>query len=691
MGEAAYQIDLGAPTTDDCVWFVAKARGKASGPRLVALCDEMERQQATLIENTDRCIAVFQYGGDAKDLDPQDHYPIDEASLTYNAAQNAVETVHAKVIKSRIAPMPLTNGGGYLQRHRAKEMGKAIEGVLDESECDQIEEDVMMDALVTDHGAGAIKVLEVRGRDGEERVKLEHVPIEDVWFDEAEIRQRKPSCTYHVPRDGYDAHKVLELYAREGDDYPGLVGTVESRRAAILSAASKRDTSARGRKVTPMSKYRVDVYEAWHPPTCFEEYDEDEEYDDEETGEKATRKVRKVKHDGRHVVAVPGPDGTLIDEPWEEDHAPILLMVPRPRRRSIWGLSLMRSLLAPQREYEKVTLKIQHQHQKMGVSGFSAPKQAEVNVREITAGTFGAGFLMEHEGPVGVTPLVTEPVAQGTYAYAESIPRNMLERNGISTLSASSQVPAGLSQASGKALQVFEDFEDVRLISYHRARERWKVALSWMIVRACKRIVERNGSYRVGYRGKQGLEHIDWKDFLDLIKDKDSFVLKVFPVSQLSKQPAAKFAQLTELLNAGAITVEQFKRLFELPDLEAENQLDTADTDVIDRAMDIMVTTGRYLSPEPFDNLDLIIQRAGKFYNLCRQQEVPENRLQLLRDYMEDAKTLKTPPAPEAMPGAPAGMPPPGGPTAGPGGMAPPDGPLPGMPGAPPAPLPMAA
>src|SRR5690606_33942866 len=119
----------------------------------------------------------------------------------------------------------------------------------------------------------------------------------------------------------------------------------------------------------------------------------------------------------------------------------------------------------------------------------------------------------------------------------------------------------------------------------------------------------RGVDYKARYRGKKGLETISWKDVL---LDFESFRMRVFPVSALSKQPAARFAQLTELLNAQAITVEQFKRLFDLPDLEAENELDSADTDVIDRAMDIMVTTGRYLSPEPFDNLDLIIQRAGK-------------------------------------------------------------------------------
>ncbi len=666
---------------DDCTWYVAGARGEKAGPRLVGLCEEIKRQQETLACNTDKCIAVFQNGGEAIDLDPEDHFPIEENLITYNAAQNAVETVHAKVCKSRIAPMPLTTGGGYLERHRAKQMGKAIEGVLDDSDGDQIEEDVVMDALVTDHGAGAIQVIEKH-----DCVKLKHIPVEDVWFDAAEIRQRNPPSCYYVPRDGWDKYVALETFANPGDEYPGLVGTAQDRREAILKAAGAYSprAAAMGSK-----SHRVEIFEAWHLPSGpVGEYDE--EYKGED-GEKKTRK-KKREHDGRHVVSVVGEDGTLIDEPWDEDHFPILLYTPRKRRRSIWGMSLMRGLIAPQREYEKLTKKIQHQNQKMGVSGWATSKQAELNVREITAGTYAAGFVVETEGERPPTPITTEPVAVGTYAYADSIPRNMLERHGISTLAAASQLPSGLSDASGKALQVFEDFEDTRLMPYHRERERFKVNLSWIIVCAARRIVDRCGSYKARYRAKKGVEVVDWKDVL---MDRESFVLKVFPVSQLSKQPAAKFAQLTELLNKEAITVEQFKRLFDLPDLEAENELDTADTDIIDRNMDIMVVEGRYLSPEPFDNLELIIQRGGKFYNLCRQKDVPEDRLQLLRDLITDARSLmeqaKPPPPPgmDTPPMPPQGMPPPDGmPMPGPEGMAPPMGP-PGMPppGAPPMPM----
>jgi hypothetical protein len=670
----------------DDPWHLAHEKNEPAGPRLIALCRELARKQTVLIQNTEMCMGVYEYGGQGRALDPGDVLPIEETIVAFNAAQNIVDTVYSKVVKSRIIPMPLTNGGGYLQRYRAKQLGKAVEGVFDDNNVEEIEEDVVMDALTTDHGAGACLVFEQ-----DDEVKIEHIPIEDIWWDEAETRNRAPRNCYRVPKGGIDKYVACELFGK--DDLPGGVGTGEQRRAAILAAANKPET---WRQRGSGQKSRVDLFESWHLPSgkveeCDEEYEETNHDGDVE---KKTRKVRK--HDGRHVVAVDGPNGTLIDEPWEGPMFPVLMYVPRKRRRTVLGLSLIRDLIAPQREYEKVTAKIQDQHQKMGVSGWSGSRDANLNIREVTSGTFGAAFFVEHDGPQGVTQLTTEPVSPGTYQYAEGIPRLMAERKGVSTLATASQLPSGLQQASGKALQVFEDFEDVRLLPYHRGRERFIVALSWLVIHAAKRICDRNVKYRSRYRGKHGLEVIEWKKVLE---DADDFVLKVFPISALSRQPAARFAQLTELLNAQAITVEQFKRLFEIPDLEAENEMDLAHLDIIDMNLDTMVVEGRYITPLPTDQFALQIERAGKFYNLCRIQKVPEERLKLILDFIEDTKSLEdqikaeeaakkaamAPPPPAApMPPDPnAPLPPPDG-----GPPVPPDG---GVPMPDPNAMPMAA
>lgn len=640
---------------EDATWFLAHRQKEAAGPRLVTLCREIARKQTTLISNTEKCISVFEYGGDAKDVEPGSPLELEERAATFNRAQNIVETAMAKIIKGKVTIMPLTQGGGYLQQARAKEMGKAIEGIFEENEFDEVEEDVVLDALTTDHGAGAVLIT-----DHCDEVKIQHVPIEDVWFDEAEVRHRSPRSCYRIPKGGIDKYVAVEMFASPDDVPAGAVGTPEDRKQAILKASSSPEDWRRTSAID--TKSRVDIFEAWHLPSGEVEYEDvDEEYEDDD-GETKTRSVRRAKdHDGRHVVAVAGEDGTLIDEPWDGNGGmfPILLYVPRRRRRTIWGLSLMRGLVAPQRELEKLSRKIQNMHQKMGMSGIMAPVESGVNTRELTTGEDGPGFVVEYNGQVPPQQFTPEPVTPGTYQYRDMLSRDMGEMHGVSAFSSSSTVPAGLQQASGKALQAFDDSEDVRLLPYHRERERFRIRASWLAVHTARRIVERKGKYESRYQEKHGLAKVEWAELLEDAKD---FTIRVFPMSALAKQPAAKFAQLTELLNAGAITVEQFRRLFELPDLEAENELETADRDIIAKALDTMVVRGTYVTPLPFDDMMSAISLASKFANLCRLREVPEERIKLIVDYIEDLKALKDQATAQTMPAGPMvspGAPPP--------------------------------
>lgn len=154
------------------------------------------------------------------------------------------------------------------------------------------------------------------------------------------------------------------------------------------------------------------------------------------------------------------------------------------------------------------------------------------------------------------------------------------------------------------------------------------------------------------YRSNYGYETIKWSQ---IVKDRHSLVLRTFPVSALSSSPSAKFAQLTELLNSGAITIEQFKRLYGMPDLEAENDVDLADQEIIDKNLDYMVTTGKYLAPEGTDSLALIVNRGAKFYNMLRRYEVPEDRKLLIMQYIDDAQKML---AESAAPAPPSGAPP---------------------------------
>jgi len=601
-------------TYEDRQWWSAhkdSTNPNDAGAKLCALMTEMRQRQSVLHENTKRLLSVYQYGYKAgQNTDPEDDVGLDENKSAYNAARNVVETVFSQVIRSRIVPMVLTDGGGYYARRKAKDMSEAIEGEFDECGVDQTKEDVVLDALRTYHGAGAAKVFSREGR-----VCIEHVPIEDIRFDEAETRYRKPRSCFQTMR--MDRFQVADLFAENDDDM----------RKKILAAPRAKDSRSR------VSHDQIDVHEAWHLPSCAAENDALEaESDEMEAAErKAGDKDKPSKdHGGRHVIAVEGC--TLVDEPWDRDRFPFAFYVPRRRARSIWGIGMMWDLAAPQKEYEELTSRFQKAHKKMGMAGFFTSRDANINVAELAN---DVGIAVEFDGQTPPIPFTPQPVHPDQYAYRDSIPANMMQSKGVSPLAAQSQLPAGLQQASGKALQVFNDFESVRNLPEHRELERWHVDLAKLVIIEVRSICAENKKYSTKYRGKRGFKKLEWSK---VMMDDDDFVLKVFPVSALSTNPSAKFAQTTEMLKAGAITPEQWRRLQDLPDLEAENELDAADTDIIDECIDRMVMFGEAVVAQSFDNLQLIVQRAGKFYNLYRTRDVPDDRLQLIREYIESAK-----------------------------------------------------
>src|SRR5690348_12581118 len=92
----------------DATWFLAHSQNAPAGPRLVQLCREMARRQTQLIENTEKCMAVFEYGGAAANLQAGEPFPIEDQLLTFNRAQNIIETAYSKIIKSTIDIMVLS-------------------------------------------------------------------------------------------------------------------------------------------------------------------------------------------------------------------------------------------------------------------------------------------------------------------------------------------------------------------------------------------------------------------------------------------------------------------------------------------------------------------------------------------------------------------------------------------------------
>lgn len=607
-------------------WKDPKGDGPHPHARLIPLVHSMQRSQSSRYQNMRRMQAVYEYGYTAT-TEAGGNGPIEDRLLQFNIAKGAIDTMLAGLLASRITCMVLTEGGTWSQRQRAKLATKAVDGVCDDNDVEELTEDVARDAHTSYCGFFKVRSdVHAEDEDGDNddadgpkvaEIRVERAIPDDIYVDEAEGRHRKPRCIYH--RYFVDRYVALALW---GGTDPDLYGAAGDRKAAIRKAPVGGSGEVPELRPENMaSGEMIEVWESWHLPSGPVRFD----------------KNGKATHDGRHCIAVDG--ATIVFEPWNRERFPFAVYRPEKAHKGFWGLAAMRQAMAAQREHAVLDHKIQQQNKRMGVTAFVA-QQDSMDLREIAD---GQGMIWVASNPEAVKPLVVDAVAQQTYQYRGTIAQDLLRYFGVSQFSAQNEVPAGLSQASGKALQKFADEGDKRQILRHRALERAKVDLFDLIIDEARACIKAGFAVRTRYHDKHGFEPIDWSEIVKVVEDRKAYVVKSFPVGMLAQTPSAKFAQLDVLLERQIITTEQFKRLFGMPDLEAEADVDCADYEMVDRVIDKMVTTGRYMGPlEPWDDPELVLARGRKILQAYRIAEVPDGRLALVRRYLADAEAEKT-------------------------------------------------
>lgn len=607
---------------DSAAWWLADNFKKDPHEVLWPHVQRLISRQSGRYENMRRMNAAYENGPGNAENHSLDESSVRTKGLSFNHARGGIDTIHAKLIKSRILPAMAPQGLGPVGRRNAKDAEKALHGELKKNQFETILKDVIMDGLID--GIGWAHVLH-----GCDTLTIEWVPAEDIVVDEAETRQRMYRSIYR--RYVMDRYVLLDRFGQKGDTY---VGSIDNRVRKIRAARSAFTETER---MDEMGN-QVEVWAGWHS------------------------KSGARSDDGRYALII---DGCSLEwDEWNRLTLPFAEFVPRPRRRQLHGISTMSDFFVQQEEHDRVTERIRESNKFHGGTSLLVPREANVDTRELTN---GQARLVEYDaaagGPGTIQELKPALANPQVFEYRKGLIDEMYAAAGVPQMAATGGLPAGMSGASGKAIQEAEEESAERLLVPHGARDAFVMKVSNLVIEEAAFIVESNPKYEVAYRDeREGLQRVKWKDVL---KHRDSFLLDIIPSNALAKSHGARFAQLTELLKAGAIDVPTFRKLFGLPDIEAENDVDLSDQEIIDRTMDKIVIEGVSYLPESFDNLQLALTRGRKFYNMCRIKEVPEDRLSLLRDYLAraDAK-LKEAMAPPPMAAPPMGAAPP---SAGPG------------------------
>jgi hypothetical protein len=643
-------------------------------PRLTTLVREQFRKQQQRYLTFRKHTAIREYGYKAADkLTTKYGRYSDDTVLAFNRAQNAADTLVSTVMGAKILPMMGTNGGDWDDRQAAEQATQALASLFDEYDIESIVEDLLYDAV--DAGTFYCKVFP----DFDEGcMRVERAPYDDVLFDDAETRYREPLCMYE--------RKFLDRYVcadRYGVSDAALEGSARKRMEAIMSAQTTPDMS--DQEVSPDI---VEVFEAWRRPTFVRYTDEGKEeskakVDDDSSDDvsrSAKAKTRKKKPtSGRHALCIEGAD--ILDEEYNCKTFPFIIGMPRRSREGMWGVPVMRQLAPGQRECEIMDGKFQRAHRRMGGSHILIHKNANIMKRTITN---DVGDILEWDGNIPPQEWTPGPANPQSYEYLGATEQRMYRFIGIPEMAAQGKLPAGLEQASGKALQTFIDEGAKYLSPWFRVRERLTRELADRLLNGIAELVEDNPEFETRYKTPfGGWETMRWRD---IVKRRERFVIQVDPVNALSMSTSGKLAIVDRWFDQKIIDDKEYRRLSSIPDLRQTNALDLSARQIIEMRLTHMLRTGVYRGPDGFDDLAMIMDLGPKFLRAREVDGVPDARLENIRSFIVDAKALmdqqtaaaNAPPEGAGPMGPPppdmAGMPPmgPGGPPPG-GEMLPPD------------------
>lgn len=529
-------------------------------------------------------------------LDTSNQLPIGRP--TANVCYSCTDTLVSRISQDRPKPVFLTDGGNYKERNLAKEANAFLQGELFRTKSYDKAALMLRDACML--GDGLLKVY----------AKDNKVAVDRVL--ETELLTDFNDAYYGMPR---------QLIQMKLVDRSVMMQTFP-KAADKIAKASSGNVDSTPRSTETISDQFI-IAEGWHL----------------RSGDGAK--------DGRHSIVC--SEGVLLDETeWDKDEFPFVKLGYNPNPVGWFSQGLVEILMPTQMEIYRMLIVASQAIELMGVPRIYLDQMSEIVE---TAFNNRIGTIIKGKGPNPPQFLNAQSNSPEIYQWIQWLIQNAFQMSGISAMAAASQKPAGLN--SGEAIRSFDDLQTDRFAALSKRYQTVFTDLSYLIIDCASDIVEDTGKpYTTVHPGKDGTREIDFKAILNL----SEYVVQVYEESSLPKDPAGRRAALSEMLAAGEITQQEFRRLNSFPDLEQSDQLAAALEERILYSLDELVEHGdkNYdkVAPDPWilDPSDLAITISTQYINRYKRLKLEEEKMQLLRDWQTQVITLKAQSIPPAMP-----------------------------------------
>ncbi len=499
--------------------------------------------------------------------------------VTLNVIKSCVDTAGSKIAKNKPRPMVLTEKGDWQQARRAQNLTQFLDGWFDSTKTYEKGRLVFRDGAV--FGIGALKLFHGPNGVETERVISEEIIVDDVegmYCDPRQLHQKK-NVFREVLADLYPEHRT-KIYQATSCIRPEHVAT----------------------SVADM----ITVVESWHRPSGPD------------------------SSDGRHSISI--DNCTLSDNEYEKDYFPFCFWRWSHALLGFYGVGIAEELIGIQLEINKVLRNIQIAQHLCAVPQVWLNKANQANKSHINNEIGGIKYYVDSP-PIFMTPTAMNPE---TYNYLEMLYNRAFEITGISAMAAQAQKPPGITAAI--ALETLSDMQSERFMTVGQDWEDFYLHIADMAIDMTRDLyADAEVDVEVPVAGKDFMRRLHWQD-VDM--PRDEYVMRIFPTNILPTQPAGRLQKIQDLMQAGMFDREDAMALLDYPDLKAVSSRITSTRDDILRIVEVMLDQGRYISPEPYMNLQMAQAVMQGEYNKAKVDDAPESCLELMQRFMDDCQAM---------------------------------------------------
>lgn len=543
-------------------------------------------RQASIYTRLDCGKPLYNFMSSNATLDSSNQMPIGRP--TANVVHSCIETFTSLITQDRPKPVFLTDNGNYKERILAKEANAFIQGELFRTESYDKIATIVKDAGVI--GNGLLKVYP----------KFDKVQVERTL--ETELLVDFLDGYYGYP------HQLAQLKM-----IPRSVAAAEFPNNLNEIANAQHGTVDTTPKSTETISDHIITGEMWHLPS----------------GPDAK--------DGRHVILC--SEGVLLDEPWKRSKFPFVKYGFNPNMVTWWSQGLAEILMPIQMEIYRSLIVASQSLELMSVPRIYIDEMAQILE---TSFNNRIGTIIKGRGPTPPQILNWQANTPEFYEWIKWLIELSNDLSGVSEMAAQAKKSPGLN--SGEAIREANDLQSARFATQERRYQKIYTDLSYLIIDTASDIVEETGSYLTVYPSKDGTREVDFKHIKKL---KDTYVIQCYEESALPKDPAGRQAALSEKLAAGEITLLEFRRLSNLPDLEQSDKLALALQERIFYCLDDIIENGDKnwdeIAPDNFilDPTDMATTYCVNYINLYAPTNLEQEKRQLLKDWFTQVQDLK--------------------------------------------------